>query len=46
MLYVKGGAISACQRTNDGSKVNLGYAATNPEVISTGTIRFHYINGE
>ena len=45
-LYLLDGPISACQRTADGeSYVNLGYAHSNPTVVSEGIIHLHYVNG-
>ena len=40
------GPISACQRTAGGKDyVNLGYAHSNPTVVSEGIIHLHYVNG-
>ena len=44
--YSLDGPISACQRTADGKDyVNLGYAHSNPTVVSEGIIHLHYVNG-
>ncbi|XP_067947663.1 cation-independent mannose-6-phosphate receptor-like [Watersipora subatra] len=41
-----GGPISACQVTSSKEYVNLGYATSNPVVISKGLISITYVNGQ